>query len=229
MTRIIDTKKMSAEQNMRYDEELLAELLTPVLHFYDWEKKSLTYGYFTKIEKYLDVEELKCQGFECAKRPTGGGIVFHTSDLAFSFLLPNTHPAFSQNVVANYHFVNNIVLSAIQEFLPGQASFSLIPVTDVKRDGNFCMARATKYDILLSGAKVVGAAERMGKKGYLHQGSIFLSSLDRHLLEKILLMPAKDLLENSTTLLPSFLDATELAVQRHKLKVLLAKQFVKQF
>lgn len=46
---IIHTERKSAEENMRFDMELLENaenFLNPVLHFYEWESPSATYGYF---------------------------------------------------------------------------------------------------------------------------------------------------------------------------------------
>src|SRR6185437_12939141 len=40
--------------------------------------------------------------------------------------------------------------------------------------GRFCMARPTKYDVMLGSRKIAGAAQRKTKEGYLHQGTIAL-------------------------------------------------------
>src|SRR5437867_3091333 len=98
MLAILDTQCNPAEENMRRDGELLQNLGDkPILHLYDWSTPSLTYGYFIRPEKYLNLQELQKQGIAYAKRPTGGGIVFHIWDLAFSFLMPSSAPGFSLN------------------------------------------------------------------------------------------------------------------------------------
>lgn len=38
------------------------------------------------------------------------------------------------------------------------------------------MARPTKYDVVLQGKKIAGAAQRQKKQGYLHQGTISLKA-----------------------------------------------------
>nr|NGX36770.1 Octanoyltransferase LipM [Candidatus Anoxychlamydiales bacterium] len=57
MLKIIDTKKNSAKKNMSIDADLLDTLKEPILHFYDWEQNSLTYGYFINIDKFIDLKK----------------------------------------------------------------------------------------------------------------------------------------------------------------------------
>jgi lipoate---protein ligase len=189
--KTLDSGACKAEENMARDADLLkdlASLAKPLLHLYDWEGPSLTYGYFVKPEKLLNVESLKKRGIQAARRPTGGGVVFHLWDLAFSFLMPSHHPKFSLNPLQNYHFVNQAVLNAMEEYLKA-SSLELIPDHFPKVSSEsefFCMARPTKYDVVLNGVKIAGAAQRLTKAGYLHQGTISLASPDRALLEDVL-------------------------------------------
>ena len=83
-------------------------------------------------------------GVSLAKRPTGGGIVFHIWDYAFSFLMPSSHPLFSENPLENYRFVNEVVLDVMQDFLSLKDSVNLIPASfpiPGEDCQNFCMAR----------------------------------------------------------------------------------------
>ena len=122
-----------------------------------------------------------------AKRPTGGGIVFHNCDLAFSVLVPASHPSFSQSPLNNYTFVNQRVLWAVEQFIdePPELLQEEIAPPD-ERCANFCMAKPTKYDVMLQGRKVGGAAQRKTRHGYLHQGSISLGMLPESYLEALL-------------------------------------------
>lgn len=188
MLKIFDTGKNSVEKNMLLDAELLKNLGdTPILHFYDWEGDSLTYGYFLKPENFLDLEELKRQNISFARRPTGGGIVFHIWDLAFSYLMPAAHPSFSLNPLDNYRFVNQIVLHAMEDCFGSKLTLTPEHFPNIAATSeNFCMARPTKYDVIKNGIKIAGAAQRLTKAGYLHQGTISLVKPDRALLIPIL-------------------------------------------
>jgi lipoate-protein ligase A len=174
---------------MSTDANLLSTLEMPTLHFYDWQKPSATYGHFIDLREHFDVSKIVSFGVSLARRPTGGGIVFHIWDLAFSFLLPVDHPAFSENTLENYRFVNEVVLEVVQEYL-SLNNLSLIsgPAAALGPNCNhFCMARPTIYDVVHNGLKIAGAAQRRTKKGYLHQGTISLAAPDLELLREVLL------------------------------------------
>ena len=67
MWRVIDTGSASAEANMRTDKELLETLEdAAILHLYDWDRPSATYGYFVDPHKLLNVAKAKALGFNTA-------------------------------------------------------------------------------------------------------------------------------------------------------------------
>lgn len=189
---ILDTGLRSAEENMRLDAELLEALGSkkkPILHFYEWQAPSATYGYFVEPSDLLNLEGVKRQGIELARRPTGGGIVFHIWDFAFSVLVPATCSAFSLNTLENYAFVNEAVKRAVMEFMGASEELNLIPKDAPSLSeacGRFCMARPTKYDVMLGSRKIAGAAQRKTKEGYLHQGTIALRLPSQTVLDEVL-------------------------------------------
>src|SRR5262245_54132341 len=98
--QIIESDRLSPAAIMAKDAQLLEQLngdSLPILHLYEWAVPCLTYGYFMDPAQHLDLSVLKQQGLEIARRPTGGGIIFHLTDLAFSILVPSNHPACSLN------------------------------------------------------------------------------------------------------------------------------------
>ncbi len=115
----LDTGRSSAASNMSIDADLLKKLKAedpPLLRLYDWQENSATYGYFIDPFKYIEEKSVDKYQLDLAKRPTGGGIVFHLCDLSFSLLMPASHPKFSFNTLENYAFVNAVVLEALQLF-----------------------------------------------------------------------------------------------------------------
>jgi lipoate-protein ligase A len=186
----VTTGEETASFLMEKDARLLESLgEDPILHLYRWKGKCATYGHFIKVEEFLDRKVAQTIGLDLAKRPTGGGIIFHLWDLAFSVLVPSSHPAFSQNTLDNYAFVNRAVLAAIQELLQEKHPLELTPVDGVNLGsgcGSFCMAKPTRYDVMLGEKKVAGAAQRKTRHGFLHQGSISLLSPSFPLLQEVL-------------------------------------------
>ena len=189
MLRVLDTGTASAEENMALDASLLDSLGgDPILHHYQWAGPSATYGYFISPEKYLDLAAAQKYRLSLARRPTGGGIVFHIWDLAFSFLMHSSHPSFSLNTLENYRFVNGAVLEAMKESFSISEPMELIPASPSLRPDcqNFCMAGPTQYDVVYKGMKIAGAAQRKRKQGYLHQGTISLAFPQIDLLSELL-------------------------------------------
>jgi lipoate---protein ligase len=188
---IIFSENIEAQEIMDKDMEILSSLeKEPILHLYDWPGPTITYGHFIKIKKYLNLKEVEQRNIHLAKRPTGGGIVFHLGDLSFSFFLPSSHRAYSRQPLDNYQFVNQKILSVLDSLIENTALLSLT-FEDKKVVNNdcssFCMARPTKYDVFFQGKKVGGAAQRNKKQGYLHQGMIKIVDRDQDLVEKLLL------------------------------------------
>ena len=191
--QLLDTGKADPKCNMDADYHLLNGLSSTdkaILRFYEWEGDCATYGYFIEPGDFLNLEGVHRQGLKIAQRPTGGGIVFHLCDMAYSVLLPTSHPAVSLNTLANYAFINQAIASAVQQFLGESTAPKLLPAEPLAADkasGSFCMAKPTKFDVMLDGRKVGGGAQRRTRHGLLHQGTISLAMPREAYLREVLL------------------------------------------
>jgi len=225
--KIIDSGKRSAKQNMNKDAELLMTLSKEaIVHFYDWERDAATFGHFIDPARYFDLEKVKEKQLDLAQRPTGGGIVFHMTDFAFSILVPSIHPAFSLSPLDNYLYINRKVGLALEEFLG--VTIELLHEEDKDNKDNFCMAKPTKYDLIVRGKKVGGAAQRKTRAGYLHQGSLLLGHPPSSYLQAVLkdLRIIEKMKENSRPLLGEDYTPQDLISARHHLKNLFTKAFL---
>lgn len=205
--QILFTPKSPAQKIMDKDAFLLDNLENePILHFYEWENDSLTYGYFIDIEKYIDLKKANEKKLVLAKRPTGGGIVFHLWDLAFSFLMPSSNKNFYKTPLDNYKFVNSIVLDSVKDFLNDSFLLQMEEKEKKMIFSNFCMAKPTKYDLIYKNKKIAGASQRKKPKGYLHQASICLIPANFAYLEEVLLEKesAKEIFLTSRAIFNSF-------------------------
>ena len=189
---IVESGCLSPEAIMAKDADLLAHLDPEgpsILHFYDWNAPCLTYGYFTEPAHHLHLDILQQCGLQKARRPTGGGIIFHLSDLAFSVLIPAAHPCFSVNTLDNYALINKKVAAAAAHFTAHSLKPQLLscePICLNKECHAFCMAKPTQYDLMIDGKKLGGAAQRRTKQGFLHQGSLALLPPPTDVLRKVL-------------------------------------------
>jgi len=192
--QVIDSGLLPATEIMLKDACLLAQLTAeqaPILHLYDWQGPSLTYGYFTSPAYHLHLEQLAIDHVQIARRPTGGGITFHLTDLAFSILIPAAHPLFSYNTLENYARINERLICLIKKWTNDQLQPTLFRPLDCQETTcySFCMAKPTPYDVMMNGKKIAGAAQRRTKQGFLHQGSLFLLPLSDVFLQSILKQP----------------------------------------
>lgn len=231
--KILDTGVADAEKNMRIDHELLQSQATSqdqcILHFYDWKGPSATYGYFLDPFQSLNKNFIEESKLQLAKRPTGGGIVLHINDFAFSMIVPAKHPQFSVNTLDNYAFINGLVAQAVAGFLGGLSSLKLLEQESEPLDnacGCFCMAKPTQNDVMINGRKVSGGAQRRTKHGFLHQGTISLAPVPKHYLDSLLKPGTRvheAMMQNSFTLLDESYTQQQIEEVRQTLKNLLCK------
>lgn len=234
---IIYNGKRSPDENMAFDTRFLKEFTenstpSPILHFYDWKGVCGTFGHFIKPLDHLNQKGIEKWDLRLERRPTGGGIVFHLCDLTFSVLMPSTNPFFSLNTLETYAFVNLAVVKAISKFMGNKIQPTLLPQEFNPLDDqcpHFCMAHPTKYDVMIDGRKVGGAAQRRTKFGYLHQGTIALKSPPDQFLQDVLRVDSfamKGMQEHSYSLLgeEKCTDA-QLEEAREELRQLLSDSF----
>lgn len=209
MWTIEESGPKSPEWNMEADSKRLENDPSPCLRFYEWEGPSATYGYFLNPSDFFkpDVH------LSLARRPTGGGVILHLDDLAFSVIVPASHPFYSLNSLHSYQIINSMVIEAIQKVLPLEGLFLQEDLPKAPR-GGFCMAKPTKFDLLYEGKKVGGAAQRKTKSGLLHQSSLCLKMPDPLFLEQILKSSstAQDIMLSSASLGVQFKDDLKSAI-----------------
>lgn len=223
---VMECGALSACQNMEQDYLLLQELGSrnkPLLRFYTFNEPCVTYGYFLKPESFLKEE------IPSAKRPTGGGILFHGRDFPFSFLLPKSSPFFTSNTLENYAFIHKIIKEALIEATDNQ-NFSLFNGSAIQEEG-FCFTKPCPFDLLYQGKKCVGGAQRRTKYGYLHQGSIYFQEVEDKILTCIKENKATKALfhEKSHAIYPLLFSGIEEIEARLRLKNAITKAFKNKF
>lgn len=158
----------SAPMNMAIDEALLETVSAPVLRFYGWRKPSLSFGYFGR---FADVAQEQAQR-EIVRRWTGGGIVYHGSDLTYSIILPPAVATRFRSSRVVYAEVHGAIRQTVATHFPAALASSAAPkVSDA------CFANAVESDVISDGKKIAGAAQRRTRGGLLHQGSIQCETL----------------------------------------------------
>ncbi len=159
---------MVSLDNMQLDRQLFekAEQGTalPLVRAYTWEFSSITYGYNQKIEELIDPNQYK--GWQVFKRPTGGGIVFHqVGEISFSMVLSRDGLNVPQAVAQTS--------KRVADYLKGLGMKIKVSESKHSHRANFCTDFISSYEITFDGKKLVGIAQRFGKKSILQQGTMF--------------------------------------------------------
>ena len=162
-----DTAARSAAMNMALDEVFWQSATTPRLRLYQWDHPALTFGYFGQ---YAEVAPYRSER-EVVRRCTGGGMVFHGSDLTYALVIPASELQSGQTSISIYGVVHEAVQSALRNSgIPATLVSDTVPKPQLSLDS--CFANPVTADVLVNGQKVAGAAQRRSRRGLLQQGSI---------------------------------------------------------
>ncbi|RXJ83598.1 lipoate--protein ligase family protein [Arcobacter sp. CECT 8985] len=168
--KLILTDKENAKFNMQMDKILansFKEDDLPILRLYSW-KDSFTVGLSQKCEDYpLYIKEYKNN---CAKRITGGGILFHGHDLSYSLILPSSYMD-GLSVKQSYEQICQFLITFYKQ-LGLNACFAKDSKNVTLSKSEFCQVGFEAYDILVNDIKIGGNAQKRSKKMIFQHGSI---------------------------------------------------------
>ena len=168
---ILSTPPLDVFEQMAFDELLCespAENFT--LRFYDWKGNAATFGYAQAYQKV----SREISAVPATRRPTGGGIVFHDTDVTFSCVLPSQDSAKPAGLYRKLH-------GALAEGLEslglecrlcapcGAGAYALSRGPTAAR----CFQNPVASDLTDSaGTKILGGALRRFSGAALYQGSL---------------------------------------------------------
>ena len=153
---------------MACDEALLHFCEMPVLRVYRWTAPAVTFGY---AQRLVAVERL-ARRLPLMRRWSGGGMVFHGSDLTLALAIPASDAAASGSSREIYSAIHAGLLPAIQKSVPN----ARLVLPEECRCGPVCFESPVAFDIIAGASKICGGALRRSKAGVLYQGSLHLPS-----------------------------------------------------
>lgn len=186
--RLIFHESGAAAWNMAVDQSILesvsqsqeaGEHPTPVLRFYTWQTPTLSLGYFQP----RDGSSPRFDSLDRVRRSTGGGAILHHHDLTYSLIVP-TGPGERGAQSELYQSVHSAIVVeldresiAAQPFrLTGSKLHDLNKSHLSSADPFLCFQRRTDEDLIVSGYKVLGSAQRRSKRALLQHGSLLLAA-----------------------------------------------------
>jgi len=173
--KIVVDHRAPALHHMQKDSSIISsEIEKTIIRFYEWSDFCITYGLFVDPERFIK----RSEDIELVRRPTGGGLLFHERDLAFSLFLPKSSLVYSLPIEKSCAQINQAIYEAL--------GIEKCVISSNERC-QLCMAQATPYDIIYEGYKIGGCAERRTRYGLLHQVSLFLEEPDWEKIEGLLI------------------------------------------
>ncbi|MFQ5900177.1 MAG: biotin/lipoate A/B protein ligase family protein [Thermodesulfobacteriota bacterium] len=166
-------------ENMALDETLLLAcnkgLSPPTLRFYTWDPPAVSIGYAQNPCKEINIIELcKRSGMPLIRRITGGrAILHHNRDLTYALVLRGERGPKKVSVTESYKMVNICLVNALQS-IGIKAGLRFRKEVVLKEKSSFCFRTPANNDIIISGKKVVGSAQRRLERAFMQHGSIIL-------------------------------------------------------
>ncbi len=163
-----------AAANMQADMEMFASASGAAFRVYCFDRDCITAGYSQILPDEICLDKACDFNVEIARRPTGGGLVLHSSrDVIFSCVLPAA--LFAGGAKSAYGFVSGIVLSAVRLCgIKAAAAGSDGHKTAASARG-LCFSGSRDFEIVFGGRKLVGLAQKRTRDKILQQGAICVS------------------------------------------------------
>lgn len=175
MDILLACPRLDVFEQMALDETLVRVRPQAVtLRFYRWTPgPAVTFGYAQFISEVRRTLEQRRFSSPAARRPTGGGIVFHEDDLTFSLVFEA--PGRPADIYKNFHAHIHAQLSRLGE--KGEIFDKNLPASayapSVNHTASACFSNPVENDLLAeNGHKILGGALRRFGNTVLYQGSL---------------------------------------------------------
>lgn len=172
--------------NMALDEAVIREVLAfrspPTIRFYQWDRPSVSIGYFQDPETALNPLKLAERKVPWVRRMTGGKAVYHFRELTYSLALPDHFSAgrIPPDLSGSCEKIGSAFAEALNRLgAPVRLYRNPRPTgaagQDARKMDPLCFSIPSAGEALIEGKKVIGSAQKKFKGGFLQQGSILLN------------------------------------------------------
>lgn len=174
--RLIIDGPGSGSWNMAVDAAILKSLAlgdSPTLRFYRWSRPTLSLGYFQSLAERSRHRE--SHSIDVVRRATGGGAIVHDCELTYSL----TMAASARSTGGSpwlYQTVHHAFIGALHSEGIIASRYGCPPAVRTGPEPFLCFQRRTPDDVVVSGYKILGSAQRRGANGLLQHGSLLLAA-----------------------------------------------------
>lgn len=184
--QVIEYAENSGEENMKIDAELFMKCEAgygqPTLRFYGWKPWCVSIGRNQSFS-IVNMNQCKKNGIDVVRRITGGGALLHAEEIAYSIVGYCEQPLFTKDLTKSYKLIHGWLISCFRKF-------GIQSELGDKNSGrvDICFSDISSYEIHVDGKKIVGSAQKRGKRAVLHHGSVLLKS-NPFLTSRLLIPP----------------------------------------
>ncbi len=175
--RLISLASAGSAENMAIDQAILDSVTrtgVPVLRFYQWAEPTLSLGYFQGFA--ARATHAQSDAICCVRRTTGGGAIVHDQELTYSVTIPVPAGSAGPRSVL-YQQTHASIAEALADFGVQAVPFrrtGVEPRSESRNSQFLCFQRRTAEDLIVSGYKVLGSAQRKSRTAVLQHGSLLL-------------------------------------------------------
>ncbi len=175
--RFLNSGRSDGATNMAVDEAILEGVdrgsSPPTLRVYAWEPPTVSIGHSQTASVELDWEACAGRGFGVVRRPTGGRAVLHAGELTYSVVGRSGEPPLGGTIAESYQAIANGLLLGLEEL--GVCAELAVVSTAARGRGEVappCFASAGRFEIVVTGRKLIGSAQRRSGAAVLQHGSL---------------------------------------------------------
>lgn len=187
---------LSGETNMRIDMEILQALedlgsAETYIRFYGWDRPTVSIGKHQILERAVDLASCRRRGVPVVRRPTGGRAVLHDDEVTYAVISSDSTIFPPDCLSATYRKISEALATGLQRL--GVEAELFRGDSPVKRGRDFqfpCFVAPSRSELLTSGRKLAGSAQRRLRTCFLQHGSIPLK-VDYPLMSEVLGVPEK--------------------------------------
>ncbi|MCX5705054.1 MAG: lipoate--protein ligase family protein [Candidatus Omnitrophica bacterium] len=201
--KLIHSLPASAEYNMALDKVIFERYLEdggPVFRIYRFSQPSFTYGVSQDPSSELDLERCALEGIGVVKRMTGGGVLFHSDEITYSFVCSKFDVGEPEGVFVSYREICAFLLRFYQSLgLKADFAFCSQGFKEISVTHPLCSASHEKFDLVINGRKIGGNAQKRKRQVVFQHGSIPFS-IDWGLMARYVKFMPSDISKHCTAL-----------------------------
>lgn len=143
----------------------------PVLRLYSWQPACLSFGRNQRALGFYSAEAALARHIDIVRRPTGGMAVLHAREITYAVVAPSGFLGTPRETYCN---INRALVLAMRRLgIPARLHGG--GRQGARGTAHPCFAEPAAGEVTVSGAKLVGSAQRCERRTILQHGSILLA------------------------------------------------------